>query len=167
MNEHSPDEKTIRNIRWLIWLYFWLLIFEGALRKWVVPQLSNPLLIVRDPVLLLAYFLALRAGIFPANRWVYILGVIGLLSSGAEFCATLALFRGVQNCACLGLRFSREFPASPSHLSDSAGPPNGRCEALRMVDANPDGADGFAHGCTISRRTGCVLELTPRAAKAR
>ena len=85
MNEHSPHDETIRNIRRLIWLYFWLLIFEGALRKWVVPQLSNPLLVVRDPVLLLAFFLAFRAGIFPANRWVYTLGVIGLLSLALSF----------------------------------------------------------------------------------
>ena len=85
MNEHIPHGKTIRNIRRLIWLYFWLLIFEGALRKWVLPQLSNPLLIVRDPVLLLAYFLALHAGVFPANRWVYTLGVIGFLSFALSF----------------------------------------------------------------------------------
>ena len=36
----------------LFWLYFLLLIFEGALRKWIVPQLSAPLLLVRDPVAL-------------------------------------------------------------------------------------------------------------------
>ena len=51
MNDtHPNDEKTIQNIRRLIWLYFWLLLLEGALRKWVLPQLSNPLLIIRDPV---------------------------------------------------------------------------------------------------------------------
>ena len=45
---------TRRRLRQLLWLYFWLLIFEGALRKWVVPGLSNPLLLVRDPIALLA-----------------------------------------------------------------------------------------------------------------
>lgn len=34
----------------LIWLYIVLLIFEGALRKWLFPSLSNPLLLVRDPI---------------------------------------------------------------------------------------------------------------------
>ena len=43
-----------RRLRQLLWLYFWLLIFEGALRKWVVPGLSNPLLLVRDPIAFLA-----------------------------------------------------------------------------------------------------------------
>src|SRR5438309_4530609 len=51
--------KTIRHIRALIWLYLVLLIFEGALRKWIVPQLSNPLLIIRDPVVIAIYMLAL------------------------------------------------------------------------------------------------------------
>ncbi len=61
------------NIRWirrLIWTYFWLLLFEGALRKWVVPSLSNPLLIVRTPVAIAIYWLAFQARIFPFNRWV-------------------------------------------------------------------------------------------------
>lgn len=43
--------KLLKN---LLWLYFWLLIFEGALRKWVLPGLNTPLLLVRDPVALLA-----------------------------------------------------------------------------------------------------------------
>jgi hypothetical protein len=44
----------LKQIRMLLWLYLWLLIFEGALRKWVLPGLANPLLLVRDPVALLA-----------------------------------------------------------------------------------------------------------------
>lgn len=76
----SGQEKQLGNIKRLIWLYFWLLLFEGALRKWVLPQLSAPLLIVRDPVLLAAYVLAWRAGVFPRNGWVIALAVIGFLS---------------------------------------------------------------------------------------
>ena len=44
----------LKRIRQLLWLYFWLLILEGALRKWVAPGLSSPLLLVRDPVAILA-----------------------------------------------------------------------------------------------------------------
>lgn len=44
----------LKQIRQLLWVYFWLLIFEGALRKWLLPGLSTPLLLVRDPVALLA-----------------------------------------------------------------------------------------------------------------
>lgn len=87
MNIDNSREKAKRRIRQLIWLYFWLLLVEGALRKWVVlqPQFSNPLLIVRDPVALLIYFCAIRAGIFPRNWWVITLFVIGFLSVGATF----------------------------------------------------------------------------------
>ena len=81
MKPSSPEEKAKRYIRWLIWTYFWLLIIEGALRKWVLPDLSNPLLIVRDPVLLLIYLLCFRARVFPWNAWVISLVVV------AAFCA--------------------------------------------------------------------------------
>ena len=36
--------------RKIIWIYLFLLIFEGALRKWFLPSLATPLLVVRDPI---------------------------------------------------------------------------------------------------------------------
>ncbi|HTO04984.1 MAG TPA: hypothetical protein VL069_14830, partial [Opitutus sp.] len=60
-------EKTLK---FLIWLYVVLLIFEGALRKWVLPSLSDPLLIVRDPVAIGIYLLAFSSGRFPINGFV-------------------------------------------------------------------------------------------------
>lgn len=87
MNPNSPENPTIRNIRRLIWLYFWLLLIEGALRKWVLPQLSSQLLIVRDPVVLLIYILALRARVFPRNAWVVSLVIMGFLSLAVSFIA--------------------------------------------------------------------------------
>ncbi len=85
MRDYDPRAVTLRHIRRLVWVYFWLLIFEGALRKWVAPQLSNPLLIVRDPVLLLIFVLAIKARIFPTNGWVVSLGVIAVLSTLLTF----------------------------------------------------------------------------------
>jgi hypothetical protein len=70
MTTTSTEEKWQRYIRWLIWTYFWLLLVEGALRKWVVPTLSNPLLVIRDPVVLLIYAFSIRARVFPKNAWV-------------------------------------------------------------------------------------------------
>src|SRR5262245_29565441 len=87
MNPNSPENPTIESIRRLIWLYFWLLLFEGSLRKWVLPQLTNPLLIIRDPIVLLIYLLAIRARVFPRNAWVFSLGVIALLSVLESFLA--------------------------------------------------------------------------------
>jgi hypothetical protein len=78
--QSATNEKSLIVIKRLIWLYFWLLIFEGTFRKWVLPQYSDLLLVIRDPVVLIIYLLALRAGVFPKNRYVIWLGVIAILS---------------------------------------------------------------------------------------
>ena len=62
----------------LFWLYFLLLIFEGALRKWVLPQYSAPLLLVRDPVALLIIWEAFRTHKWP-RQWS---AVVGILAAG-------------------------------------------------------------------------------------
>lgn len=57
----SVKEEVILNytsIKIAIWLYSLLWIFEGALRKWILPSLATPLLIVRDPI---AIYIILRA----------------------------------------------------------------------------------------------------------
>lgn len=50
--------STYSSLKTAIWVYFLLWIFEGALRKWILPGLATPLLIVRDPV---AIYIILRA----------------------------------------------------------------------------------------------------------
>jgi len=67
-------------VRSVIWLYFWLLLFEGALRKWVLPGWSDILFVIRDPVAILAYGLALRAGVFPFRPAVVAAGVMLVVS---------------------------------------------------------------------------------------
>ena len=84
-------EDPYKTIKRLIWLYFFLLIYEGALRKWIVPSLANPLLIVRDPVAILIYFLAFSKGVFPQDGFVgWIIG-LGIASF------VVSLFTGVGN----------------------------------------------------------------------
>ena len=60
MNIVSQQEviPNYKSIKIAIWLYFLLWIFEGALRKWILPSLASPLLVVRDPV---AIYIILRA----------------------------------------------------------------------------------------------------------
>ena len=48
----------LTDLRKFAWLYLILLIFEGALRKWGIPALDAPLLLVRDPVVLWIYYQA-------------------------------------------------------------------------------------------------------------
>ena len=55
-------------IRKLIWVYFLLLLFEGAFRKWFLPGLSQGLLIVRDPIVIWIYYLAYAQGVFPLEN---------------------------------------------------------------------------------------------------
>jgi hypothetical protein len=79
-------EKIDKNrlIKRGIWLYFFLLIFEGALRKWVLPGLATPLLIVRDPVALWLLFAASRKGLLPSNIYMnatFLIGVVAFFTA--------------------------------------------------------------------------------------
>lgn len=77
--QSATNERLIVHIKRLIWLYFVLLIFEGTLRKWVLPQYSDVLLVIRDPVVVAIYFLALKARVFPRNAYILSLGIIAIL----------------------------------------------------------------------------------------
>lgn len=84
MNKQIYNHQYTKWIRLLFWGYMILLLFEGALRKWITPGLSNPLLIVRDPFAIAIYILALQIGIFPRNKYVnqlYILAIACTLIS--------------------------------------------------------------------------------------
>jgi hypothetical protein len=70
-----------RKVQLLLWTYFWLLIFEGALRKWVVPELSNVLLVVRDPVAIAAIWVGLPFLLRNSvKKWVLSIYAIGALA---------------------------------------------------------------------------------------
>lgn len=84
MIENSEEKAKLR-VRQLLWVFFWLLLFEGALRKWILPRWSDPLLVVRDPVVILIYLFAIRARIFPRNGWIIVLAVVGFLSLAVTF----------------------------------------------------------------------------------
>lgn len=65
----------------LFWLYFLLLILEGALRKWIVPQLSAPLLVIRDPVSIMIIWEAYRTRKWP-SRWSVLMAVVAIVIIG-------------------------------------------------------------------------------------
>jgi hypothetical protein len=75
-------EKLLKSF---IWLYVILLIFEGALRKWVMPSLSDPLLVVRDPVVMAIYGLAFVTGRFPFNGFIAATVALAISSIAASF----------------------------------------------------------------------------------
>ncbi len=63
-----------------IWVYFILLIFEGSLRKWFLPQLSTPLLVIRDPVALWIIVMCIKQGFFKVNFYIAAIWIIGFFS---------------------------------------------------------------------------------------
>lgn len=90
LSNHSSNKSLL----WLkrgVWLYFYLLLFEGALRKWVLPSLSDALLVVRDPLAILLLFFAWKANILKINTYIKAMSVISLLAVITTF------FTGHQN----------------------------------------------------------------------
>jgi hypothetical protein len=73
---NSDADRRLNNLKIWIWGYFLLLIFEGALRKWVLPGLATPLLIVRDPIAIWLLYQSIRYGIFKPGFYTYALWVI-------------------------------------------------------------------------------------------
>jgi hypothetical protein len=63
-------EERTRLIRNLIWLYFVLWLIEGGLRRWFLPGLATPLLLIRDPLVVAIYCCAFAKGVFPANGFI-------------------------------------------------------------------------------------------------
>lgn len=68
-----------------IWIYFFLLILEGGLRKWFLPGFATPLLIVRDPLAIWLLVVAWRRNLLPPN--IYLIGmlVIGIIGLSVTF----------------------------------------------------------------------------------
>lgn len=67
-----------------IWLYFFLILFEGAIRKWVLPGLATPLLLIRDPVAIALIYTAWKNRLLPRNWYlscIIIIGIIGIFTA--------------------------------------------------------------------------------------
>lgn len=82
------EDSRILFLKKAIWLYFILLIFEGALRKWVLPGFSDPLLIIRDPVAIWVLYKAWSYQLIGKNYFIIsmfactVLGIITALLFG-------------------------------------------------------------------------------------
>lgn len=77
-------DRPNRMLKQGIWLYFLLLLFEGALRKWVFPGLATPLLLVRDPIALALIYLAWKNALLPRNFYlsgIVVIGIIGIFTA--------------------------------------------------------------------------------------
>ena len=78
------EDSSVVWCRRAIWAYLVLLVFEGALRKWLLPSLATPLLVVRDPLVVYLMFEGFR------HRWLtsgYV--KVMLLAASVSFLLTL------------------------------------------------------------------------------
>src|SRR5476651_307869 len=80
MRYQLPAEDPNKSLKMGIWLYFFFLLFEGALRKWFLPSLATPLLIIRDPIALWLLLSAWYKGLLPYNWYVIAMAVICLIA---------------------------------------------------------------------------------------
>lgn len=87
VQQNSKSKIADDSLKWIkvaIWVYFFLLLFEGALRKWVLPFLSTPLLVVRDPIAVYIIFMAIRRRLLAPNViliGVSAIGVVGIFTA--------------------------------------------------------------------------------------
>ncbi|KPF47829.1 hypothetical protein IP87_00305 [beta proteobacterium AAP121] len=96
-------ERGRRQVVALVFAIYLLAIFEGALRKWALPQFSQYLFFVRDPLLLVAYALAWQHGLWPRRQplftaalWMAVLGVaLGAAQAASGPPSELRLLLGV------------------------------------------------------------------------
>ena len=98
-------EIQTEGIRRLIWLYIVLWLVEGGLRRWFLPGFADPLLVIRDPVVLAIYYLSYTKRLFPLNSFIYSGLVLVVLS------ALNALAFGHGN-AVVALRKANNFASS-------------------------------------------------------
>jgi hypothetical protein len=62
-------ERARGRIVFWIFVFYWLLIFEGALRKWALPGAEQVIFFIRVPVVMWIYVLAIRFGMWPQTVW--------------------------------------------------------------------------------------------------
>jgi len=93
----SVKEAARRKLVWLVTFIYLLLIFEGVLRKWLFPSASQALFFIRDPFVLIAYWLALRHDFFAPRGFMFnasiAFGVLGILLGAVQL---LSIGAGVQ-----------------------------------------------------------------------
>lgn len=83
----ASSSQTVKFLKGLIWLYLVLLLTEGALRKWIFPSLATPLLVARDPLVILIYFTAASCGRLVINGYVMACLMLALASFAGSLLA--------------------------------------------------------------------------------
>ncbi|MBA3697321.1 MAG: hypothetical protein H0W78_00440 [Planctomycetes bacterium] len=64
----TDQTKARRQVAVLVITIYWLLILEGAVRKWLVPEFHQIVFFIRDPFAIAALMLAVNARLVPLSR---------------------------------------------------------------------------------------------------
>jgi len=83
-HSNNPQNTPHKLLKQGIWLYFLLILFEGALRKWVLPGMATPLLLVREPVAVALIFISWKNCLLPRNLYlsgIVFIGIIGVFTA--------------------------------------------------------------------------------------
>lgn len=83
MISHKAEKSNVlKRFSNIIILIYWLLIFDGALRKWLLPSLEKPLYFLKDPFVLYVYYLAFKYQLWPKDDKLFLvcLAMIGCVS---------------------------------------------------------------------------------------
>ena len=99
----AAAERGRQQVVRLVFLIYLLALFEGSLRKWVLPQFSQYIFFIRDPFLIVAYAIAARHGLWPrgqmlfaASLWLAGLGLLwAALQAASGAASDLRLILGV------------------------------------------------------------------------
>ena len=67
VGQTGSTEIARKRVVLLVLVVYVLAIFEGSIRKWLLPQFSQYIFFVRDPFLILAYALATQHGLWPKH----------------------------------------------------------------------------------------------------
>lgn len=76
----DANSKSDKLLKRCIWAYFLLVIFEGAFRKWFLPGLASPLLIIRDPIALWVIYESWKRNLFPSTIYLKGMVILGAIS---------------------------------------------------------------------------------------
>lgn len=77
----AAQERARKLVVRLVLLIYVLAIFEGSIRKWLLPQFSQYIFFIRDPFLLLAYVVATQHGLWPRHS-LWFKGVLAMCGLG-------------------------------------------------------------------------------------
>jgi hypothetical protein len=72
----ESSRRGRRRIVSLIFVVYGLLIFEGALRKWIFPQFQKELFFIRDPFVFAIYFLCIKQRVRIRHALLFVTAVV-------------------------------------------------------------------------------------------